>query len=150
MIESFQFLLSHKVIPSFIIIFFWRSSYFKGIKIEGFEEERGVVIHEHLEKAGISVELVTAEDSSKFLSYLNEKGLVLPNSLIGEYIGKKYSFVVGWISDVEKYKIETEGSLLGLKIEFPTKENLLSIEIDILVWKSKNTYQNLCSRSCFA
>ncbi|MEM5844219.1 MAG: DUF2330 domain-containing protein [Candidatus Aenigmatarchaeota archaeon] len=121
-----------------IFYYFFGAFSFGGVaKTEGFEEERGVVIHEHLEKAGISVELVSAEDSSKFLSYLNEKGLVLPNSLVEEYIGKKYSFVVGWVSDVEKYKIETEGSLLGLKIEFPTKKIYYPLKLTSLYGNQK-------------
>ena len=91
----------------------------------GLREDTGVIIHEHLEKAGLTTELVTAKDENKLYAYLKEKNLGLPNeslSLIREYIGKDYSFVISWISNVTKYEEETGGNVLGIKTEFPTKD----------------------------
>ena len=79
-----------------------------GIGEEG--EGEGVTIHEHIEKMGLATELVTAEDGGAFHSYLTNKGLELPadsKSVLDEYIGQEYSFVVSWISDVERFKEAT-------------------------------------------
>ncbi|RLG21452.1 hypothetical protein DRN74_02730 [Candidatus Micrarchaeota archaeon] len=93
--------------------------------------EEGITIHEHIEKTGLTTELITAEDESAFYNYLVNKHLNLPPSLesiLDEYIGQEYSFVVSWISDVEKFKQESTtiggyGSTintLGVFIKFPT------------------------------
>lgn len=69
--------------------------------------EEGITIHERIEKMGLTTELVTAEDGSAFYNYLTNKGLDLPadsKSVLDEYIGQEYSFVVSWISDVEKFR----------------------------------------------
>lgn len=95
------------------------------------EEGEGVTIHEHIEKKGLATELVTAEDGGTFHSYLTDKGLELPadsKSVLDEYIGQEYSFVVSWISDVERFKnatatIERYGrtiNTVGVFIAFPT------------------------------
>jgi len=91
----------------------------------GLEEDTGVTIHEHLEKAGLTAELITTKDENALNDYLKEKNLDLPDeslSLIREYIGKDYSFVISWISDVTKYKQETGGNVLGIKTEFSAGE----------------------------
>jgi hypothetical protein len=65
------------------------------------EERTGVIIHEHLEKEGVIVELVTAESGNALYNYLTNKGLKVEKSAISifdSYIGKEYSFVVAWIS----------------------------------------------------
>ena len=61
----------------------------------------GVVVHEHLEKEGVTVELVTAESGDALYNYLSSKGLNVQRSAISVfdgYIGKEYSFVVAWIT----------------------------------------------------
>jgi hypothetical protein len=61
----------------------------------------GVVVHEHLEKEGVTVELVTAESGDALYNYLSSKGLNVQKSAISVfdgYIGKEYSFVVAWIT----------------------------------------------------
>ncbi|RLI87773.1 MAG: hypothetical protein DRO76_01810, partial [Candidatus Altiarchaeales archaeon] len=95
--------------------------------------EEGITIYEHIEKMGLTTELVTAEDGSAFYNYLTNKDLDLPSglkSILEDYIGKEYSFVVSWISDVEKFKQESAirdryGRLInvvGVSISFPTDE----------------------------
>ena len=66
----------------------------------------GVVVHEHLEKEGVTVELVTAESGDALYNYLSSKGLNVQRSAISifdGYIGKEYSFVVAWITGVPSY-----------------------------------------------
>jgi len=61
----------------------------------------GVVVHQHLEKEGVTAELVTAESGNALYNYLSEKGLNVQRgtiSVLDSYIGKEYSFVVVWIS----------------------------------------------------
>ncbi len=113
------------------IWFFYASSGKLGAAIEGIDE--GITIHEHIEKMGITTELVTAEDENAFYNYLSSKNLHLPShlkSILEDYIGKEYSFVVSWISDVEKFKQESAISyrhgkiinVIGVSISFPTDE----------------------------
>lgn len=96
------------------------------------EEEEAVAIHEHIEKMGLTTELVTAEDAGAFHRYLTNKRLELPydsKSVLDEYIGQEYSFVVSWISDVEKFKEATTKTdrhgrpinTVGVFIAFPTE-----------------------------
>lgn len=93
--------------------------------------EEGIAIHEHIEKMGLTTELVTAEEGAAFHNYLTAKGLDLPAdsiSLLEEYIGEEYSFVVSWISDIEEFKQESAEyvildkiiNTLGVSIAFPT------------------------------
>jgi hypothetical protein len=61
----------------------------------------GVTVHEHLEKEGVTVELVTAESGDALYDYLSSKGLNVQKSAISifdSYVGKEYSFVVSWVS----------------------------------------------------
>jgi len=90
-----------------------------------------------------------------FNNYLKEKGLELPlesRIIIKDYIGEKYSFVVSYISDIEKYKSEAKTSgykgynkavPLGVVVNFPTEEIYFplkltkvygALEIPILVY----------------
>jgi len=78
----------------------------------------GVTVHESIEKSGLTTELVSAIDSNSFSNYLISKDLDVPpnfKSILDDYIGEEYSFVISWISDVEKFKLEQpEGYLIGL------------------------------------
>jgi hypothetical protein len=87
----------------------------------------GVEVHQHIERLGLTSELITAENGSAFYSYLADKELDLPpdfRSLLDEYIGQEYSFVVSWISSVERYEEAVEQAwmyfdILGVSIRFP-------------------------------
>ncbi len=115
----------------------------------------GVTIHQTVEMMGLTSELVTAENEVFFNNYLKEKGLELPlesRIIIKDYIGEKYSFVVSYISDIEKYKSEAKTSgykgynkavPLGVVVNFPTEEIYFplkltkvygALEIPILVY----------------
>ena len=115
----------------------------------------GVTIHQTVEMMGLTSELVTAENEVFFNNYLKEKGLELPlesRIIMKDYIGEKYSFVVSYISDIEKYKSEAKTSgykrynkavPLGVVVNFPTEEIYFplkltkvygALEIPILVY----------------
>jgi hypothetical protein len=70
----------------------------------------GIIIHEHIDKMGMSTELITAENGSAFYNYLMNKGLDLPSpsrSILDDYMGEDYTFVVSWISDVQQFSNNT-------------------------------------------
>lgn len=90
-----------------------------GMNKAGFGESiAGVTIHESIEKSGLTTELISALDSNSFSNYLISKDLDVPpnfKSILDDYIGEEYSFVISWISDVEKFKSEQpEGYIIGL------------------------------------
>lgn len=69
--------------------------------------EPSVQVHEHIEKMGLTTELITAKDGTSFWNWLTLRGLEIPEdskSVLNGYIGEDYSFVVSWISDVEEFK----------------------------------------------
>jgi len=86
----------------------------------------GLEVHERVQKMGMTTELVTAKEANAFYDYLTEKEIDLPDnfkSILEDYIGQNYSFVVSWISDVEKFKldqgiIEDADDLISLFNEF--------------------------------
>jgi len=94
----------------------------------------GVTVYESIEKMGLTTELISATDGSSLTNYLTNKGLTLESSskaILDEYVGQEYSFVVSWISDVEKFKQEQgnqtrsyrgmrRGNSIGVFITFPT------------------------------
>ncbi len=67
--------------------------------------EKGVTVHESVEKMGLTTELVSAEDGASLRDYITQKGLTLPSAsqnILEEYIGQEYSFVMSWASDLSK------------------------------------------------
>ena len=69
--------------------------------------DKEIQIHSHIEKTGIITELVTAKNISSLSNYLSKRELQLPDDfdlILDEYIGRDYSFVISWISDVEEFK----------------------------------------------
>lgn len=98
-----------------------------------------LTVYQHMEKMGLTTELVGTNDSAAFSSYLNQHDVRLTNdtlAILNEYIGKDYSFVVSWISNVSEFRknaliINNEyysyhyyyGEpffMLGITIHFPT------------------------------
>jgi hypothetical protein len=68
-------------------------------------DEGDVVIHEHLEKYGITTEIITARTGSALYDYLNEKGLNVEEGsieVLDSYIGKDYTFVASWVTPPEE------------------------------------------------
>lgn len=67
--------------------------------------ESDVVVYEHLDKEGISSEVITAKTANGLYDYLKSKGLKVESGsipVLNNYIGKNYSFVASWISSPEK------------------------------------------------
>ena len=63
-------------------------------------QENDVVVHEHLDKEGMTTEIITAKTASALYDYLKENGLNINSGeipVLENYVGKNYSFVVSWI-----------------------------------------------------
>jgi len=90
-------------------------------RMEGQGIEQDVVIYEHLEKEGITSEIITAKTATGLFSYLNNKGLKIESGsipVLDSYIGKEYSFVASWISSSENVGFKQR----GVFVTFPTKD----------------------------
>lgn len=106
------------------------------------EKETDVIIHEHLEKEGITTEIITTKTAQALYQYLQNKGLNIEVGsipVLSEYIGKNYTFVVSWLSGQETFddiidNLETEEPILilppikqpltqrGVFVTFPTEK----------------------------
>lgn len=76
-----------------------------GTKGFGGGTESDVVVYEHLDKEGISSEVITAKTANGLYDYLKSKGLKIESGsipVLDNYIGKDYSFIASWISAPEK------------------------------------------------
>src|SRR3989344_4050323 len=85
--------------------------------------ESDVVVYEHLDKEGISSEVITAKTANCLYDYLKSKGLKIESGsipVLDNYIGKDYSFVASWISSPEKI-ILTDEIKNNLYIYFSSK-----------------------------
>lgn len=89
-----------------------------------------VEVFEHIEKNGITSEVITAKTAEGLYEYLKSKGLKIESGsikVLDEYIGKEYSFVVSWITSPKKETISVEedddiANQRGLFVTFPTKD----------------------------
>jgi len=98
-----------------------------------FSTDGGVEVTQHVESSGLTAEVVSTTQADALESYLEDRELHLDDaadSLIAEYIGQDYSFIISWISDMEQFRDEgvlqydhSTGSYyyeLGLYSVFPT------------------------------
>jgi hypothetical protein len=71
----------------------------------GENTEQDVEVFEHLEKEGISSEIITAKTANGLYEYFKSKGLKIEKDsipVLNNYIGKDYSFIASWISAPKK------------------------------------------------
>lgn len=91
-----------------------------------------VTVHEKIEKMGVTTELVTAKDKRALQDYLEGKGLAPQQgeqALLDSYIGRNYSFVISYISDVQKFK-EASGPAAGYSFYgYNSQENLIGVVV---------------------
>ncbi len=81
-----------------------------------------VEVHKHLEKEGMTLELLTSEHAEDLYNYLADHDLELEEkakSLFDYYIGEEYSFVASWISSPEEIGI---GEERGILMQFPSED----------------------------
>lgn len=66
------------------------------------ETGQSVVVYEHIEKYGLTTELVGAKDGAAIRLYLVNKGLEVPfeaNTVLRNYADKDFTFVVSWLNE---------------------------------------------------
>ncbi|RKY06453.1 MAG: hypothetical protein DRP56_07405 [Planctomycetota bacterium] len=90
-----------------------------GVSMEaGFEP--GVTVHQQVVKEGVTSEVITAKTASSIYEYLHTLGLDIDEGMLpvlDQYIGKKASFIVSWISG------DVNGSeSKGVCVSFPTEK----------------------------
>ncbi len=80
----------------------------------------GIEIHEHLEKHGLTAEVISATEGLGIYNYLVDNGLDISEGIVPQldkYVNMDYSFIVMWLSDSN---ITTRTPALTL--EFPTNK----------------------------
>lgn len=91
----------------------------------GIGTERDIEVYEHLEKEGITSEIITAKTANSLYDYLKNKGLKIESGsipVLDNYIGKEFTFVVSWISSSEKI-ISAEDIKNNLNTYFSSRRN---------------------------
>ena len=80
------------------------------IGVEGITGD--VVVYEHIEKEGITSEIITTKTATGLYDYLKSKGLKIDSGsipVLDQYTGREFSFVASWISSPRKtISISTE------------------------------------------
>jgi hypothetical protein len=81
-----------------------------------------VIVYEHLDKEGISSEIITAKTANGLYDYLKNKGLKIESGsipVLDNYIGKEYSFVASWVRSPGQI---ISANQRGVFVTFPTKD----------------------------
>ena len=89
----------------------------------GYGRQSDVIVYEHLEKEGITTEIITARTSKGLQEYFKSKNLNVEKDSIpalNHYIGKEFTFVVSWISKNSTTRHTSKQK--GVFVTFPTKK----------------------------
>ena len=87
--------------------------------------ETDTIVYEHLEKEGITTEIITAKTAQGLYQYLKRKGLAIKQGsipVLNHYIGKEFTFVVSWISKTNIGSPEFQSKQRGVFVTFPTQK----------------------------
>ena len=88
-------------------------------------KDNGISIHQSVEKSGVVSQLISCRDEGGLSNYLSGKGFSVPEdlkSVVEEYIGENYSFVVSWITNKEEYREGLEEGDIALRVKFSTEK----------------------------
>lgn len=104
--------------------------------LSSYDVTPGIHVHRHIEKRGVTTEVVTAADADSLEKYLTSLGMTVNNdnqAYFQDYIGNEYSFVITYISDVPTFKAQSDADItgstsrgvndnsVGVFVRFPTK-----------------------------
>jgi len=94
----------------------------------GSNKQPDVVVYEHLEKEGITTEVVTAKTAQALYVYLAKKGLSVKTGsipVLDQYTGKDFTFVVSWLTDkrvgFQPYT-QRDSKQKGVYVAFPSSK----------------------------
>lgn len=79
-----------------------------------------IIVHSHIEKYGLVVEVISATQGEGIYQYLTQEGLDISENVVpqlDDYVERDYSFVVTWV----EYSTDANREL-GVVVEFPTVE----------------------------
>lgn len=91
----------------------------------GYDSETDVIVHEHIDKEGITSEIITAQTAQGLYQYLQEKGLNIEEGsipVLDYYIGKEFTFIVSWIQKVNLINLNSQSQQRGVFVTFKTDE----------------------------
>ncbi|HOK34729.1 MAG TPA: hypothetical protein PLB19_01145 [Candidatus Paceibacterota bacterium] len=125
----------------------------------GDKSKTDVIVHEHLDKEGLTTEIITARTAQSLYQYLQDKNLKIEEGsipVIDHYIGKKFTFVVSWISENPVVTPETQLKQRGVFVTFPTEEiyypllptsvygsEIIPITIKIIGYRSPKIFEEI-------
>ena len=125
--QAYPLMVLTQMYPIFFVpLIIWQLGVFNmggGAASSGALADSGVVVETHLEKKGLTIEVLEADSWSALENYLQKRNVRLPEEskgIVGDYVGKKYSFVVTWISNVSEYRGYAGGGTLSMQAKFPT------------------------------
>lgn len=87
-----------------------------GEMLSGLRGEEGVSVYEVIESYGLTTYIITAENGDSFYRFLSEIGVKIPEeakTVLGDYIGKGFSFVVSRIQREIVFKEDMESNMTG-------------------------------------
>lgn len=96
----------------------------------------GVTIYKSVEKSGLTAELISTQNHEALKQYLSRKGLTIPEeyrTIIDWYVGKDYSFVISYISNLELIKKSSISLNNTSQQATPKIEKLIQIALGIHV-----------------
>ncbi|MEA2097950.1 MAG: DUF2330 domain-containing protein [Patescibacteria group bacterium] len=99
----------------------------KGLRFseDGYGYQTDVTVYEHLEKEGMTTEIITARTSKGLQEYFKSKNLNIEQDSIpalNHYIGEEFTFVASWISKNPTVKSSSKQKQKGVFVTFPTKK----------------------------
>lgn len=88
-----------------------------------------LTVHQHVEKAGMVSEVITAREGGALYQYLGQKGLnIKPGALpvLDYYVGKDYTFIASWLGGAQtgspSEREREQGFTRGIEVRFPSRE----------------------------
>jgi hypothetical protein len=121
------------------------------------ESGQSVVVYEHIEKYGVTTELVGAVDNRAIKTYLTNKGLDVPFEayrILDNYNGKGYTFVVSWLNQPEfnpdpiEYIAETPASSGSIDRSSPYYPQYRQLGVQVM-FKTEKPYFPLLPTSIY-
>lgn len=109
---------------------------------------QSVSVYEHIEKYGVTTELVGAEDGAAVRLYLVNKGLEVPfeaNNVLRNYADKDYTFVVAWLDDSGSSLVKEVNGDFGAP-DYPPDYRRVGVQV---MFKTEKAYFPLLPTSVY-